>query len=190
MGELKALLQWHGEPLLRYQVTQLLATPVQRIIVVLGHRATELKAFLPDDPRVQAVVNPDFATGKVGSIETGVRVTPEDSSVLILGVDQPRPACLIAQTIDAHQTEPAEVTIAGYGGRRGHPVIFSPGTRAALLAISEETQGLRSVLHEYRDAVRVIDTGDPLALVNLNTPEDYESALRLSSTDSTRAGNQ
>ena len=187
MGQLKALLEWEGRPLLRYQADALLAAPVERLVVVLGYRADELAPLLPPSSRLQTVHNPDYASGKVSSIVTGLRATQPDESVLILGVDQPRPATLIAHVCDAHT---GIITIAGCQGRRGHPVIFGPQLREELLNLSEATEGMRAVLRGHAEVVRVVETGDPLALVNLNTPEDYAAALRLSSASSERAGNQ
>lgn len=179
MGELKALLDWEGQPLVRYQTEQLLAAGIARLVVVLGHRRDELAAHLPRDPRLHRVVNPDYATGKVSSIVYGVRATPESHHLLILGVDQPRPSALIRETVRAHLSSGAPITIAGHADRRGHPVVFRPELRSDLLAITEETEGLRSVLRAHPAAAHVVDTGDPLALVNLNTPDDYAAARRL-----------
>ncbi len=190
MGQLKALLEWEGLPLVRYQAEQLLAAGVDRLIVVFGHRRDELAPLLPEDERVQVVVNPDYASGKVSSILAGVAAAPEDDHLLILGVDQPRPAVLVRTTLDAHLASEAAVTVAGNAGRRGHPVVFHPTLRGALLAISEQTEGLRSVLNAHAEAIQVVDTCSPLALVNLNTPADYDAARLLSSTSSARAGNQ
>jgi CTP:molybdopterin cytidylyltransferase MocA len=86
---------------------------------------------------------------------------------------------LIASTIGHHLISEAPVTVAGYAGRRGHPVLFAPALRAELLAIDEATEGLRALLTRHSAGVRVYDTGSPLALVNLNRPEDYEAARRL-----------
>jgi molybdenum cofactor cytidylyltransferase len=179
MGQLKALLPWEGRSLLRYQVDQLLASPVERVVVVLGHRAAELRPLLPADARLQPVENPDYGSGKVGSIVAGVAALPAGGHVMILGVDQPRPVGLIEPTIGRHLTSGAPVTVAGYAGRRGHPVLFAPALRAELLAIDEATEGLRALLARHSAGVRVYDTGSPLALVNLNRPEDYEAARRL-----------
>jgi CTP:molybdopterin cytidylyltransferase MocA len=187
MGGLKALLEWEGKPLVRYQAETLLAAPVERVLVVLGHRAAELAPLLPSLPRLLTVHNPDYAAGKVRSIVTGVRAVDPSDDVLVLGVDQPRPAGLIARVCAGHT---GAITVAGYQGRRGHPAIFAPALRGELLALDEATEGLRAVLRAHANDVRVIETGDPLALVNLNTPEDYAAALRLSSTSSARAGNQ
>jgi molybdenum cofactor cytidylyltransferase len=179
MGDLKALLDWDDQPLIAYQAAQLLATTVERTIVVLGHRAGEVAARLPHHPRVETVSNEDYRSGKVSSIVAGVRAAPVESHVLVLGVDQPRPASLVQRVIDAHLASTAPITVAGSGGRRGHPVLFAPALRPDLLSITEETQGLRAVLQRYRDRVVVCDTGSPLALVNLNTPEDYAAARAL-----------
>ena len=190
MGQIKALLAWEGQPLLRYQVEQLLAAPLERVALVLGYRAEDLRVLIPDDPRITVVVNPDFASGKVSSIVAGAAVLDAGEDVLILGVDQPRPSHLIASVVGAHQASESPITVAAFGDRRGHPVIFSSQLRHELLDISEETEGLRSLMRRPSVEVGTVETGDPISLVNLNTPEDYEAALRLSSTSSARAGNQ
>jgi len=195
MGELKALLPWEGgEALATYQVRQLLESGVERVVVVVGHREAEVRRCLPTDERIVVVRNPEYRSGKVSSILVGVRGCDSAAHVLILGVDQPRPAELIGKVVRRHIDGKKAITIGGYGERRGHPVAFGPALRDELLAIREETQGLRSVLQGHADEVEVVDTGSPLALVNLNTPEDYEDARRVaglrSSTWRARAGNQ
>lgn len=166
-----------------YQAEQLLRSPVERVVVILGHRQAEVRRYLPGDERLVVVLNPEYRSGKVSSIVAGVQACDAAAHVLVLGVDQPRPAEVISRVVEAHVGGPQAVTVAGYGGRRGHPVMFSPGLRAELLAIREETQGLRSVLQGHADEVRLIETGAPLALVNLNTPEDYEAARRTAGLD-------
>ncbi len=191
MGQLKALLPWEGQVLLAYQVEQLLASPIERVIVVLGHRAEDLRRLLPPEPRLVPVVNARYRSGKVSSILAGLQHVPAGWHVLVLGVDQPRPSALIRRAVEHHLAGGALITVAGYGGRRGHPVIFAPALRPALEQLSEATQGLRAVLAAHAGAVALCETGDPLALVNLNTTDDYVAALRLtSSTSSARAGNQ
>ena len=190
MGQLKALLEWDGQPLLRSQVDALLAAPVERVVVVLGYRYEELTPLLPPNVRVNVVRNSDFASGKVSSIVAGVSATEAHRHVLVLGVDQPRGTTTLRMVIEAHLAGGQAISIAAYGGRRGHPVLFSPALRANLLALDEATEGLRAVLRTHSAGIRLVETGDPLTLVNVNTPEDYAAALRLNSTSSARAGNR
>lgn len=190
MGQLKALLPWNGTPLIQYQADQLLQSPLERVVIVLGHRSDEIASLLPADSRLERVVNPHFASGKVSSLLAGFARLPADASILVLGADQPRSHEIVSQAIRAHVETGATITIAGHQGRRGHPVIFAPHLRTELLAIAEESQGLRAVLQRHTQNTQVIEAGSPLALVNLNTPEDYAAAIRLNSTSSALAGNQ
>jgi CTP:molybdopterin cytidylyltransferase MocA len=179
MGEPKALLPWDGRPLLQYAVDQLIASPVKRVAVVLGHQGETLRALLPRDPRLQVVDNSAYREGKVSSILAGVAVLPPEGHVLVLGVDQPRPASLLTRVIEVHLEGGALITVASFGERRGHPVIFAPSLRAELLALEEATEGLRAVLRRHADSVRLGETGSPLALTNLNTPADVAAARAL-----------
>ncbi|MDQ3700468.1 MAG: nucleotidyltransferase family protein [Chloroflexota bacterium] len=179
MGQLKALLPWEGQPLLRYQIDQLLASPVERVVVVLGHRAGELRALLPESARLQAVDNERYQTGKVSSIHAGVAALAGPGHLLILSVDQPRPAGLLCAVVQHHLSTGALITIAAHGERRGHPVLFSPLLFGEVLAIDEATEGLRAVLGRHDAGVALYDTGSPLARLNLNTPEDYTRATAL-----------
>ena len=190
MGQLKALLPWQGQPLLRYQAESLLAAPIERLVVVLGHRRDELVPFLPSDKRLSIIDNPDYQSGKVSSIVAGVAAAPPEDDLLLIGVDQPRPVGLLEYVIRAHTTARAPITVAAYQGRGGHPIVFGAALRPELLAISEATEGLRAILRRHTSEVQRVETGDPLALVNLNTSQDYEAALLLSTTSSARAGNQ
>jgi len=184
MGELKALLPWSGDqPLIAYQAEQLLQTPVERVVVVVGHRADELRPLLAGDTRLEIVDNPEYSTGKVSSILAGVRACGASAHVLVLGIDQPRPAALTTAVVAQHLARNSLITVAGYYGRRGHPVVFHSRLHNELQAIEEVTQGLRAVLQRHTANVSVCETGSPLALVNLNTPEDYAAARRLAHLD-------
>jgi molybdenum cofactor cytidylyltransferase len=188
MGALKGLLPWQGRPLVVYQVEQLLACAVERLVVVLGHRAAELRPHLAAAPRLVVVENVDYRTGKVSSILSGLAALPPEGHVLILSVDQPRPSWLLRACIESHTRGGAPITVAAYQGRRGHPVLFAPSLRSELAAIEEATQGLRAVLQRHREAVSVCETGSPLALLNLNTPEDYAAARQVAGSQPPEPG--
>lgn len=179
MGQLKALLPWEGQPLLRYQVDQLLASPVERVVVVLGHRAEELRALLPASGRLLAVDNERHQTGKVSSIRAGLAALAGPRHLLFLSVDQPRPAGMLTAVVQHHLATGAPITIAAHEQRRGHPVLFAPLLFDEVLAIDEATEGLRAVLRRHEAGVALYDTGSPLARLNLNTPEDYARATAL-----------
>ncbi len=183
MGTPKALLPWRGEPLAAHVVGELLATPVACVVVVTGEGADEVAAVVPRDPRVTVVRNERWAEGKSGSVVRGVAAMPPALHVLVGAIDQPRPAALVRALVIAHLAGLADgrvATIAGHGGRRGHPIILVPSLRDELLALDEASAGLRAITTRHALAVRVAELGDPSALLNLNTPEEYAAAARLS----------
>lgn len=198
MGAPKALLPWQGQPLASYVVSELLRVPpdqahhghdgyvlrLERIVVVVGHRADEVMASVPADPRVTIVVNRDWEAGKSGSVVAGLSGVPAGRHTLVTGVDQPRPASVIQAVVANHmegtgRNDGRLVTIAGALGRRGHPTIFSPLLRDELFGIEEATLGLRAVIVRHEAMVHTFDTGDEMALLNLNTPEQYGAAYEL-----------
>lgn len=188
MGELKALLPWQGTTLFQYQVTQLLLAPLSEVMVVLGHQAQELRSFLPRrQPRLRTVFNRRYRRGKSSSIIAGIEALGAGwESVLILGVDQPRPAWLLEQLLQRHAEAGAMLSMPAQGGRRGHPPVFSAALRSELLSITEANQGLREVVQRHVPEIVHVEFDTPLVLVNLNTREDYARARRLLGAESAR----
>ena len=180
LGTFKPLLCWppaDGEPLVAYQVRQLREAGASAIIVVVGHRAADVAPVATAAGAVVAA-NPGYAEGKSSSVRVGVAASPDDYALLIIGVDQPRPASLLRALIA--EPPPADtIVIPTCDGRRGHPPLFGPDLRAELLAVQEETFGLRAVLRRHAAAIRHVETSDPITLVNLNTVEDAAAAREL-----------
>ena len=130
------------------------------------------------------MVNRDWEAGKSGSVVAGLSGVPVGRHTLVTGVDQPRPASVIQAVVANHmegtgRNDGRLVTIAGALGRRGHPTIFSPLLRDELFGIEEATLGLRAVIARHEAMVHTFDTGDEMALLNLNTPEQYGAAYEL-----------
>ena len=181
LGVFKPLLPWpgpeDGEPLVAYQVRQLLAAGATPVLVVTGRRAAEVAAAARAAGG-EAVFNPHHQEGKATSVHAGVAAAPEGAGLLIVGVDQPRPAWLYRRLIEASAAG-APIVLPGHTGRRGHPPLFGPALRDELLAVREESFGLRAVVQRHAAATLLLDVGSPLALVNLNTPADLAAARAL-----------
>ena len=177
MQTLKATLDWQGRPLIIYQIEQLLATNVNQIVVVLGFKADELTALIKKSKvtgRVTIATNVRYAQGRTTSIITGVRKVPTSDAVVMLSVDQPRPASVLQRLIDAHAK--GKITIPAFGDKHGHPPIYDASMREDLLAITEGTEGLKSVNKRHEKDIRYVPFDSDAVLVNLNRPQDYEKA--------------
>lgn len=178
MGRPKALLPWQGGMLVEFQIEQLLAGGIERVVLVLGHEADAVRRVASPFARTTVVLNQDYATGKTSSVRAGMDATPADAEAhLVLGVDQPRPAGLIRRLRQAHETSDALITVPAFGGRHGHPTIFSRELFPEMRDIREETQGLRAVRHRHRERTQVIVTATRAPLIDINIPDEYEAAL-------------
>ena len=180
MGQLKALLQWQGASLLQHQVKTLLAAGVDRVVVVVGHRAGELTALLEGMDGATWRLNPDYLQGKTTSIKTGLgALDAEDTgTVLVLNVDQPRSAETVSFLLERHQRSGSLITIPEYEGKGGHPILVDASLLGELLQIDEETLGVKAVVRRHQPSTSRVPMDGPEVLWDLNTPEQYEEALR------------
>ncbi|MCA9844635.1 MAG: nucleotidyltransferase family protein [Dehalococcoidia bacterium] len=175
MGEPKALLDWEGQPLVAYQVEQLLQGGVDEVIVVLGHKADEIQRQMRR-LRCRVLLNALHQRGKAGSLRIGAKGVNRDAeAIVILSVDQPRQADLVRALIEAHRAGEMLITRAAHEGRGGHPIIVDGSLRSELLTVADETGGLKAVVRAHADQTQMVELG-PGALVDINTPEELQAA--------------
>jgi len=175
MGKPKPLLDWGGQLLIAYQVRQLREAGVDEVIVVLGFHGDEIHRQMRDlDCRV--MFNARYPAGRSGSLRIGAKAADRDAeAIVILNVDQPRPASFTRTLIEAHAPE-SMATRPIADGRHGHPVIVSGRLRDELMAASEEEHGLQGILR--RHASELADyPSDSICHLDINTPEEYRAAL-------------
>ena len=174
MGSPKSLLDWEGQPLLSYQVEQLRAAGCDEVIVVLGHRADDIFRVVRA-AKARFVNNAQYAHGRAGSLRMGAKAVNRDAdAIIIINVDQPRPADFLRTLIENHRPESA-ATQPMHGGHHGHPTIVSGRLRPELMAASDESQGLAGVLHAHAGELGEYEAGE-LCHLDLNTPGEYEAA--------------
>lgn len=174
MGTPKPLLDWGGEPLIQYQVRELLEAGVDDVIVVLGHRAEDV---LPLVVGASPVTNEGWAEGRASSLRRGAQeLTDETALVVVLNVDQPRPAAVTSRLIDEHAIRGALITLPAHEGTRGHPPVLDASLIPELLAVTEETRGLHAVIEGHEGQILQVEFHDPIVLLDLNTRDDYERA--------------
>ncbi len=177
MGKPKALLDWGGEPLIRYQIRQLFEAGLDEVVVVLGFHADEIQRQMRD-LTCRVMLNPRYQMGKAGSLRIGAKAVNRDADPLvILGVDQPRSADLIRTIVEAHMNADSQVTRPTFDGRGGHPVVVSGSLRTEMMEATDENEGLRGVLANYASRTQLVPNGEECRL-DLNTPEEYEAARR------------
>jgi molybdenum cofactor cytidylyltransferase len=176
MGRLKQLLPWDDMPLIAWQAQQLRDAGADTVIVVLGHAAEEIRPAVPGFASV--VVNPDYKQGRATSLKCSAEALSEDTeAVLVLSVDQPRPAWISRRLIDRWRTDKPAVVSPRFAHGFGHPILLDGSLLPELRAVDEATLGLRAVIDRHADAAVSVAIAVESINVDLNTPADYEAAL-------------
>ena len=153
---------------------------VDRVVVVLGFRAAEVRNSLALSDAV-VVENPEYSEGLGSSLRAGVRAAPRESHhLMVVLADQPFVA---PATIDRLVRRAAEgdgkIFIPTYKGVRGNPVMFD-----ALLAPEAERiegdVGCRAMFPNHPHDIREVPVDDPGILLDIDTEAELgavESAL-------------
>lgn len=178
MGRPKALLDWRGRPLARWQADQL-AEACDLVIPVLGANAAEIAAVLPERPSIRPILNRAWQRGRASSIRTAARCIPASAeTIIIASVDQPATAEIVRNLLDHLQQRPdAQIAVPRRDGRNGHPAAFRATLLPELRQVSERNQGLKAIRQRHADATAFLETDDPTVLLDLNTLTAYERAL-------------
>jgi len=176
MGSPKPLLDWAGETLIEYQVRQLRHAGVDHVIAVLGHRADEVRP-LAERAGATVVVNEGYAEGRASSLRAGAEAIPAGTAeIVVLNVDQPRPATVIRRLLKEHLASGALITLPTHEGKRGHPALFCGSLLPELQAVTDADEGLRAVVHRRAADVRDVAFDSPIVLLDINDPAGYERA--------------
>jgi CTP:molybdopterin cytidylyltransferase MocA len=176
MGRLKQLLEWGGTTLIAWQVMQMTEAGADQVIVVLGHAAGEIGSAVP--PQAKVVVNESYREGRAGSLRRGAECVDDAAeAVVMLNVDQPRPAWVTRAVINAWREQRDFIVQPNFGGQAGHPVLVDGALLPELRAVEEATLGLRAVMERHAGSVRQVTISNLSPNVDLNTPANYAAAL-------------
>src|SRR5699024_4891416 len=172
MGKLKALLPWQGKTLIEYQIEQIHQARVREIVVVLGYQADQLHSVMTQYDHLKIVRNDHYKQGKSSSIRIGAsNVSDNAKGIFICNVDQPVPSHTLTKMSDKLIQSAAIIPV--YENKRGHPILFHGNLKDDLLAVRENTKGLRQIVSDYAERIMYLEVQDPSILFNFNKPEDY-----------------
>lgn len=174
MGAFKQLLPFRGTTIVRACVRTLRDSSVDEVLVVVGHRADEVRAELAGET-VTLVENARYLEGMSTSVTAGLRaVSPSAAAVMICLCDQPHLSVGVYDALlAAYRLHRAPITVPLFGGDTGHPAIFDCSLRDEILAV-DPSQGLRSVTYAHRAEVMRVPVDTVGVLDDMDTAEDYE----------------
>jgi molybdenum cofactor cytidylyltransferase len=174
----KLLVEVDGRPLVAAAVDAALASRLDPVVVVVGHRSDAVRAALGDLP-VTIIENPDYRDGLSASIRAGVTALPPgfDGVAILLG-DMPR---VRSSHIDSLVSAfaPADrraICVPTYAGSRGNPVLWGADYVSELQRLTGDIGG-RTLLARYAEHVREVEMPDAGVLVDVDQPGDLATLL-------------
>lgn len=177
MGSPKALLDWHGKKLIDYQIETFHDLGIDKVSVVLGHDKEKILPYI-SKKSVRIINNLNYKEGKSTSILEGIHsIIKEAENVILISVDQPRPAWFLKKIVTNHFEKKAIITAPIFEQKRGHPIILNEKIYNQILQINEYKNGLKDIFRKNNDLVNTVIMKNNWTHLDLNTKEIYQKAL-------------
>jgi molybdenum cofactor cytidylyltransferase len=172
MGAFKPLLPFGDGTVIESCINNLRAADVDEIIVVVGHRAEEVRQQLKGVD-VRFAVNPDPDSEMSASIALGVEQVRSHAKALLLTlVDHPAVPPEVIRILIEEWKRGATLVQPEHTGRGGHPVLIDMAFRDELLVL-DPAQGLRALFAAHREKVRRVPVESAYVARDMDTWEDY-----------------
>lgn len=171
-GMPKALVRHQGRLLVERAVEVAVAAGCAPVVVVLGAAAADIRAVAELGGAV-VVDNPDWETGMGSSLRAGLAAlaaTDADAAVVLL-VDMPGVTAAAVRRVASLAGADALV-MAGYGERRGHPVLFGHSHWSGIADAAVGDVGARPYLRRHVAEVQVVPCCDVADDGDIDAPAD------------------
>jgi molybdenum cofactor cytidylyltransferase len=181
MGFPKQLIEICGEKIIRIVVKKVLNVGFGDIVVVLGHMAGDIARYIDDMIGIKIIVNPRYREGMSTSLIEGIKNLRQDieAFMVILG-DQPfvskETMEKIIETYYGMKRKPLMV-VPTYRGLGGNPVLISSRIAKEIMSLRGDI-GARALMERYKAYISYIETQDPGVVLDIDTKEDLEKALK------------
>ena len=179
MGTPKQLLPVAGETLVERALTAALESRLDRLVLVLGHGATEIETALGEmarSPKLTIVHNRHYRKGISSSLVAGVNeiVHSHDHGMVLLA-DMPFiDRDIINLLIEGYLKAQLPIGAIKTGERAAHPVVFRRDLFVELITLTGDV-GARSLLKKYSHRVCLVTPGADYDGRDIDDREDYRN---------------
>ncbi|MFX1284033.1 MAG: NTP transferase domain-containing protein [Promethearchaeota archaeon] len=156
-------------------LSSILASKVDRIVVVLGHDAElvnkKVQGLCND---IITVLNPNYERGGMSSsIRQGMEEALDSQAIMITPADIPFiPSTVFDQLIDYYLSMSPVVIIPTYQRQKGHPILIGSQLFKHVLNISEEKRGLKEIIEKFREKIVFLPTNFQGILYDIDNVSD------------------
>ncbi|EJC85041.1 uncharacterized MobA-like protein [Rhizobium leguminosarum bv. trifolii WSM2297] len=176
-GKHKLLAEFDGVPLVRRCALTALGSDAACVIVVTGHRRSEIEGSLDGLP-LTLVDNPDYADGMASSLRAGLSSKRADGAdgILVMLADMPGISTAhLNALISTFRNAGGEAIVRAVSrGKPGNPVVLPRSLDHAVLRLEGDV-GARDIIRASGMPVLDVDVGDA-AHLDVDTPDDILAA--------------
>jgi CTP:molybdopterin cytidylyltransferase MocA len=172
MGKFKPLLPFGDTTVIQSCLDNLRAAGIEEIVIVVGHRADDIRTHLHDS-RLAFAFNPDPNSEMSASIVRGLGLVDRNAPAFLIAlVDHPAVDAGTIRAIIESWKRGAKLVQPEHAGRGGHPVLIDASFRRDLLDL-DPNAGLRSFFEAHRQDVLRLAVESPYVARDMDTWEDY-----------------
>jgi molybdenum cofactor cytidylyltransferase len=172
MGAFKPLLPFGKQTVIESTIDYLRRGGVETIVVVLGHRAQDLKAHLAN-LSVSFALNPDPDTEMTASIAAALqKLSRSEEATLVALADHPAVPPAVVTTLISEWQKGSQLVIPTWQNRGGHPVLIDLQYRTELENLDPQ-HGLKALFGAHRGDVKRVTVDSPFIARDLDTWDDY-----------------
>jgi CTP:molybdopterin cytidylyltransferase MocA len=172
-GSAKQLAMLEGRPLLEHALRAIMASPVGRVVVVLGAGAEDVIAGV-NLHGAEPVVCARWQEGQAASLACGLAELHDCEAVVVILGDQPRVSPEAVRRVIAARGAGSLAVRATFGGDPGHPVLLEHELFARMRNVTGD-HGARNLLMSA--PVREVPCDDLGGGEDVDTPAELD-ALR------------
>jgi molybdenum cofactor cytidylyltransferase len=172
MGAFKPLLPFGNQTVIESTIDYLRKGGVETIVVVLSHRAGEVRERIGHLP-IAFALNPDPDSEMSASITAGVQQIPRAAEATLIALaDHPAVPPAVVSTLISEWQQGASLLIPTWQNRGGHPVLVDLRFRSELEDLDPK-RGLRGLFETHAGEVKRVPVDSPFIARDMDTWDDY-----------------
>ena len=171
-GENKLTKKINGIPLINHSVKNILSSPIDELIIVLGHQKENVEKLIDSNKKIKIVTNNNYKNGISSSIIKGLNnLSMKSDAFFICLADMPFVNNKVYNKL-IESVNIKEILIPTYKNIRGNPILFSKNMKEKLLNIDGDIGG-KKIINKNGDKVQEIIIEEDSITKDFNTKNNF-----------------